>query len=386
MQRDPLDNAALAEPEDGPEWLLDFALGPRDGIPQLIIQQIDGASCTLRVLAFWFTYLPIADAIVRARARGVDVRVLLDARSTTHKLEGACAPHILETRAGCAHLAARRNVAQYLKLQGVPVHIVRPSARPGSVRSAPPIFHHKAIVVDGVTACFGSSNWYLRALQKHDEHYLCVHSRRVAAGFERFAARRQIAGWPDPHARSNGSGCELCAGQLQCNSTGAHHTADAHPQVLDFRLLAGPFFGPESALDEVWLKYIRAARSRVRVVHWRLDWAPLVEELRLASRLGVNVSIFTETQVKSTAAGDSPISTHVFAPRRTAADGQLHTILFHHKVILVDENIVLLGSVNAFRKSLREDSEDLTVFRSVHVAARLDALCERHGQFRPGGV
>ncbi|KAJ1616951.1 hypothetical protein T492DRAFT_1103498 [Pavlovales sp. CCMP2436] len=383
MQRGPGEHApkGLAEPEDGPEWLLDFALGPRDEIPQLIIEQVDGASCTLRVLAFWFTYLPIADAIVRAHARGIDVRVLLDARSTTHKLEGACS-----TRAGCAHLAARRNVAQYLQSQGVPVQIIHPSARPGPVRSRPPIFHPKAIVVDGVTACFGSSNWYLRALQEHDEHYLCVHSRRVAAGFERFAARRQIAGWSDPHARSNGSGCELCADQLQCNSTGAHHTADAPPQVLDFRLLAGPFFGPESALDEVWQKYIRAARSRVRVVHWRLDWAPLVDDLRLASRLGVNVSIFTETQVKSTATSDSPISTHVFGPRRTAAHGQPHTILFHHKVILVDEDIVLLGSVNAFRKSLREDSEDLTVFRSVHVAARLDALCERHGQFRPGGV
>ena len=58
-------------------------------------------------------------------------------------------------------------------------------------------------------------------------------------------------------------------------------------------------------------------------------------------------------------------------------------MLFHHKAVLIDDDLVLLGSVNLFEKSLREDSEDLVALRSEHIVQRFDELCDQHPQFRP---
>ena len=38
--------------------------------------------------------------------------------------------------------------------------------------------------------------------------------------------------------------------------------------------------------------------------------------------------------------------------------------MFHYKIVLIDDEIVLLGSCNKFAKSILEDSEDLVVLRS----------------------
>ena len=71
-------------------------------------------------------------------------------------------------------------------------------------------------------------------------------------------------------------------------------------------------------------------------------------------------------------------ATALSKPKYTTQPGSR---MFHHKIILVDDDIVLVGSANAVSKSLRKDSEDLLVLRSRAIAQRVDALCEGHAQF-----
>ena len=104
------------------------------------------------------------------RARGIGVKVLLDARSTIHHVEGD------EEAASLLLKNSTANVMDYLAGHGVPVTIARPARDPSA------IFHHKSLVVDGSIVCLGSSNWYALSLQTFDDSTVCFpgsHSART---------------------------------------------------------------------------------------------------------------------------------------------------------------------------------------------------------------
>ena len=65
---------------------------------------------------------------------------------------------------------------------------------------------------------------------------------------------------------------------------------------------------------------------------------------------------------------------------RHAAAAAIRSTIFHHKVVLVDDDLVLLGSVNMFEKSLRFDSEDLSVLRSAALSERFRRVVDGHPQ------
>lgn len=71
------------------------------------------------------------------------------------------------------------------------------------------------------------------------------------------------------------------------------------------------------------------------------------------------------------------IHSHVFQPSR--AKGKSSN--FHYKIVLIDDEIVLLGSCNLFAKSILEDSEDLVVLRSRELNHQITLMCKNHKQF-----
>jgi len=51
---------------------------PKGGIAEEIIKQIDNAQEYIDIAIYSFTYEPIAEAIIRAKQRGVKIRILMD--------------------------------------------------------------------------------------------------------------------------------------------------------------------------------------------------------------------------------------------------------------------------------------------------------------------
>ncbi|MEA3486011.1 MAG: phospholipase D family protein, partial [Candidatus Aerophobetes bacterium] len=51
---------------------------PKGGIAEEIIKQIDNAQEYIDIAMYSFTYEPIAEAIIRAKNRGVKIRILMD--------------------------------------------------------------------------------------------------------------------------------------------------------------------------------------------------------------------------------------------------------------------------------------------------------------------
>src|SRR5690242_4953978 len=82
-----------------PDTVFEDAFSPRQGATGLVVKTINEAKKSVHVAAYSFTSKPIADAIVAAHDKGVDVDVVLD--KSQHK----------------------GRMAQYIKDHGIPTRI-----------------------------------------------------------------------------------------------------------------------------------------------------------------------------------------------------------------------------------------------------------------------
>jgi len=121
---------------------------PHGGCAQAIVDNLNWAEKYVRVQAYSFTSKPIAEALIAAYKRGVDVKVLLDKSQ----------PHAK----GCK--------IDMLVDAGIPVMIDKKHA----------IAHNKVIIIDGVTVLTGSFNFTTAAEDKNAENLLVIRDKVVA--------------------------------------------------------------------------------------------------------------------------------------------------------------------------------------------------------------
>ncbi len=111
--------------------------GPDENISDLVISEIDKAKNEIKVMAFWFTWKPIADALLAAHTRGVKVGLLLDSRSAEEKLKDVDKDRELV-------------VPEYLSDNGIlDVRIYNGE-----------LLHHKIVLIDGDTVLTGTCNFF----------------------------------------------------------------------------------------------------------------------------------------------------------------------------------------------------------------------------------
>jgi phosphatidylserine/phosphatidylglycerophosphate/cardiolipin synthase-like enzyme len=128
------------------------AFSPHQGATALVVHTIDEARETLRVAAYSFTSRAIADALIAARQRGVDVKVVLDKSQDTD-----------------------RSLEAYLQDGGIDTKI----------NHRYHIMHDKFIVVDGETLETGSFNFTKSAEEHNAENVLVLHDPATAGDYKR---------------------------------------------------------------------------------------------------------------------------------------------------------------------------------------------------------
>lgn len=126
--------------------MIEVAFSPNEGSEALVIKVIDSARSELRILSYSFTSARITEALIRARKRGVDVRLVADEKNNTE-----------DDRSGKARaaLGALRNA-------GADVRVI----------SAYPIHHDKVIVADRETVELGSFNYSEAAARRNSENVM----------------------------------------------------------------------------------------------------------------------------------------------------------------------------------------------------------------------
>ena len=136
---------------------------PRGGCEEAILAQLDGARKYIHVAMYAFTSRYLAQALVRAKERGVEVKVVLD-RSFQEE--------------------SKYSKGEYLKRKGVPVKLVAPVEMRG-IKMIKGLMHHKFAVIDGEVVVTGSYNWTARAERVNYENLLIfVDSPGLARAYE----------------------------------------------------------------------------------------------------------------------------------------------------------------------------------------------------------
>ena len=130
----------------------------------IVVHEIEAARRQVLVQAYSFTSAPIADALVKAKRRGIDVRAVLDKSQRTERYTGAT----------------------FLANGGVPVLIDEAHA----------IAHNKVIVIDDITVITGSFNFTKAAQERNAENLLVIRDAKIAALYA--ANWREHAGHSEP--------------------------------------------------------------------------------------------------------------------------------------------------------------------------------------------
>ncbi len=108
---------------------IEFAFTPGDDAAGLIVRTIDAARTQVLVQTFSFTHREIAEALVRAHERGVDVQVIAD-REQTNSLDSKAMQRLVD--GGLAVLADAEHAAAHNKVMIVDTHGKRPAVITGS--------------------------------------------------------------------------------------------------------------------------------------------------------------------------------------------------------------------------------------------------------------
>jgi len=126
---------------------------PYGGGQEAIVKEINGAKSEILVAMYFLTERDISRALVKAKERGVDVKVVLDQSQRTEKYAKG----------------------RFLSQKGVPVRYeYKPSG----------LLHDKFAVIDNRIVITGSFNWTASAESRNNENLLVIFSPDLAGKYK----------------------------------------------------------------------------------------------------------------------------------------------------------------------------------------------------------
>lgn len=131
--------------------ILGTYFSPKGGCAEQIIYWINSANSSIHVLIYSFTLSNIADALIDAKNRGIDVKVVFE--------KGQISQY-----------------SQYFRLANAGI----------SVRNDtnPDYMHNKVAIIDGIIVLTGSYNWSSSAENSNNENLIIIKSVDVAREYE----------------------------------------------------------------------------------------------------------------------------------------------------------------------------------------------------------
>jgi phosphatidylserine/phosphatidylglycerophosphate/cardiolipin synthase-like enzyme len=121
---------------------------PHDGVTAAIVREIGQARSEIRVQAYSFTSAPIAEALLKAHRRGINVEVILDKSQRTQKYSSST-------------FLAHAHIPTYIDAQHA-------------------IAHNKIIIIDRSVVITGSFNFTKAAEEKNAENLIIIRSKELA--------------------------------------------------------------------------------------------------------------------------------------------------------------------------------------------------------------
>jgi len=283
-------------------------------IAEKLIGYINRAQSTIHIAAFEFNLTPIADALVAAKKRGVDVRWVTDD----------------ETGLGADNDPGRGQFKQ-LRRAGIEVRADKRSV----------LMHNKFIIFDGQTVWTGSTNLTVNDNFRNNNNVIVIDSQPLAAIYE---------------VQFN----DLWNGRF-----GSDSPSDVDAQGLTIRSTSVQvLFSPEDDAMPYLIALVESAEKSIRFMAFSFTHEELSRAVLERAKAGVDVAGIFETRASETQYSALPPLYCAGVPVRQ--DGNKDT--FHHKVFIVDGKIIATGSLNFSNNANENNNENTIILMNARIA------------------
>ena len=284
-------------------------------IEEKLIGFINNAQTSIHIASFEFNLTPVAEALIAAKNRGVDVKWMTDDKNGLE----------YDTQPG-------RGQFSLLIASGIEVK--------DDARSA--LMHNKFWVFDQKIVWTGSTNITENGIFKQNNNVLVIRSTDLAFAYER-EFQEMWNGQFGPRAPST------------VNNQWA--ILDGTPvQVL---------FSPEDKIVSNLIALVKDAQVSIRFLAFSFTDYPLAQIMIDRAKAGVDVKGVFETF--GSASPNSELQTFFCAgvPARQDGNGSF----LHDKLIIVDNSIVVTGSLNFSSNADDSNEENVVILENAEIAA-----------------
>jgi len=284
---------------DGGTWAVLFSPGTRGNqangqfIIDKLIGYIDAAQVSIDLAVFETNLTPVAEALIRAHQRGVVVRWITD-----------------DENGRDADGEEGRGQFALLEAAGIEVR--------DDLRSA--FMHNKFILIDGQTLWTGSMNLTTNDVFRNNNNVVVLQSPAAVAVYAR-EFEEMWNGQFGPRSPSNVNGQTVM-------------TAAGLPITIRF--------APEDEPFDSLIQLVSLANESIRFMAFSFTEDELGEMMRRRAAEGVVVQGIFETRGSETQYSEMPAM--FCAGLEVRQDGNPGT--FHHKVVIIDDFVVITGSMN----------------------------------------
>ncbi|MBE0672943.1 MAG: hypothetical protein IH588_20385 [Anaerolineales bacterium] len=288
---------------------------PAGSIQEKLIQLINEAQVSIHIASFEFNLTPVAEALIAAKNRGVDVKWMTDDKNG---LEYDIQP----------------GRGQFSLLIGAGIEVK------DDARSA--LMHNKFWVFDQKIVWTGSTNITVNGIFKQNNNVLVIRSPEIA-----FAYEREFQ--------------EMWNGQF---GPRAPSTINNQWAILDGTPVQA-LFSPEDKIVSNLIALVKDAQVSVRFLAFSFTDYPLAQVMIDRAKAGVDVKGVFETFGSSSP--NSELQTFWCAGVPARQDG--NSSFLHHKLIVVDNTIVATGSLNFSSNADDSNEENMVIVDNAEIAA-----------------
>jgi phosphatidylserine/phosphatidylglycerophosphate/cardiolipin synthase-like enzyme len=280
-----------------------------------LIEKINAAQTSIHIVSFEFDLTPVADALVAAKQRGVDVRWVTD---DENGLEADMEP---------GH-------GQFAMLQNAGIEVR------SDTRSA--LMHNKFWIFDGQIVWTGSTNITESGVFKQDNNTIVIQSPELAAIYET-EFQEMWDGQFGPKSPS----------QIEQQSLAVNGSP---VQVI--------FTSEDHAIAESIIPVVNSATQSIRFLAFSFTDFPLADAMIQRAKAGVNVAGVFEKVGSDTDSAELKTLYCAQVPVRRDGNGGF----MHNKVIVVDQRYVITGSLNFSTNAEESNDENVIIIDNPDIA------------------
>jgi phosphatidylserine/phosphatidylglycerophosphate/cardiolipin synthase-like enzyme len=280
-----------------------------------LVEKINAAQTSIHIASFEFNLTPVAEALIAAKQRGVDVRWVTDDESG------------LEADEEPGH-------GQFAMLQAAGIEVR------SDTRSA--LMHNKFWIFDGQLVWTGSTNITENGIFKQDNNTIVIQSTDLATIYEREFQ-------------------EMWDGKFGPRSPS---TLDQQIAVVNGSRIVVVFTSEDPALENAIVPIVNSAKQSIRFLTFSFTDYPLADTMSQRFNSGVDVAGVFETVGSETDAAE--LRTLMCRNVPVKQDG--NPGFLHHKVIVVDEQIVITGSMNFSTNAEESNDENVIIVDNAEIA------------------